>query len=98
MKVSEDLKKELQEWWEDATGPQPSKLAKSVGLCVYVKRGSSYLELNDLFEDLYGQGRINSISSPFNARMSYAEECNNQACHMNPNRLAFVRSILDAQD
>lgn len=98
MKASEDLKKELQEWWDDATSSQPSQLATSVGLCVYVKRGSSYLELTDLFEDLYRKGRINSLSSPFNDRVSYGKECYDRACHMNPNRLAFVRSILDAKD
>lgn len=77
------LKEVLRNWLTDATSTSPSDKVKKRGLCFYV---GINLE-GELFEEL---GHLNF---PFDATV--IDHIKDREKHLNPRRLAFVRSYLN---
>lgn len=97
MKLSPELKRELTRWLSDATSENPSEKAKTSGLCGYIDfdvRG----QLQWLLSEYLVKGIHKSMYFPFGGSSIYFRERVMQTSHLNEDRLAFVRSVLDAKD
>ncbi len=88
--MSPELQRQLTNWLSDATSSNPSLMCRCYGLC-YAVDIDQREELRRYFQK---QGLRRGF--PFNeTAFEYFREGDQQVAHLNPNRLAWVRMMLD---
>jgi hypothetical protein len=88
--MSPELKEVLREWYEDATSENPSARVKEYGLCSYAEDfGGRRLE-DELSSTLY----VSTGNASFPFDLGPVEYWADRNKHLNPRRLAWVRSMI----
>lgn len=92
--MSPYLREALQEWLEDATSEDPCNTVRHCGICAWMWRYP--VEVGDEYKSLLYDDFGDNSSTPFHASYyAYLDDKDAETQHLNPERLAWVRSKLE---